>query len=81
MYSLVEELVKNNIITGDEIATNEVQARNNEVVISGNKMGLILLAEELLKIALQSESKTHIHLDENNFLDENSHELIICKNN
>lgn len=80
MYKLIEELVNNNIINGEEIAFNEVKVSNNEVMIYGNRMGLILLADELLKIALEDKPNAHIHLDESNFFDKNTHELIISKN-
>lgn len=58
----------------------EVKNKDKEIVIAGNKEGLISLARHLLTLA-QDEVKEemHIHLDEYNSLEENSIDLIIQK--
>jgi hypothetical protein len=60
-------------------ATNLMEIRNNEVVISGNKQGLILLAEYFVAAAISNANEDHIHLDELNFFDKTNGQLIICK--
>lgn len=47
-------------------------------VISGNKEGLLSLAEQLSALA-QEETGTHIHYDEYNSLEDGSARLIIEK--
>ena len=80
--SLVEMLIKNEDIDRghDQIATNFIKKiGENEVVLSGNKLGLILLADYILSIALSTNTPDHIHLDESNFFDTADVELIIEK--
>lgn len=59
-----------------DIATNDLKNTDGEVVLSGNKLGLIMLADYILNIAL-SENGAHIHLDKDNFFDNSDQQLII----
>ena len=53
---------------------------SNEVVITANSSGLVSLARHLLTLAQQNvPENTHIHLDENNSLENSSLDLIIAK--
>jgi len=82
MEELVLELLKTKglvDIKADVIAKNEISINGNEVIISGNKRGLILLADYLVQIAISDASKQHIHLDIDNFFDAAACELIIAK--
>ena len=60
----------------ENIATNELKSINNEVILSGNRLGLVMLADYILNIAL-SENGSHVHLDQSNFFDDAEHQLII----
>lgn len=63
-----------------DIAINSITLQGGkEVVISGNKRGLILLADYLVEIALSENGNEHIHLDKENFFDDANIELIIEK--
>lgn len=54
--------------------------QNDEVVISANREGLISLANHLLNLAQTDvPCGTHIHLDENNSLEDGSQSIIIEK--
>ncbi|MBR2826946.1 MAG: hypothetical protein IKE78_05535 [Erysipelotrichaceae bacterium] len=55
-----------------------VKVEDGTVVISGNKEGLLSLANHLATLADQ-EGNDHFHLDEHNSLEEGSAELIIEK--
>ena len=56
----------------------KVIARNNEIVLSANREGLLSLAENL-KLLAEEEGRSHFHLDEYNSLEEGSVELIVEK--
>ena len=49
---------------------------DGNVVLSGNRCGLIILADYIISTALSDES-THIHLDQDNFFNTAEDELII----
>lgn len=51
-------------------------AKNNEIVISANREGLLSLAKHLTALA-NGIPGDHIHYDENNSLKEGSAEMII----
>ena len=73
-------LQKNNKLSFEKdgyIAINKLKSFNDEVVLSGNKLGLILFADYVLSVALSSGEGCHIHLDENNFFDMSDKKLII----
>ncbi len=57
-----------------------IEAKDNEVILSANREGLVSLANHLVNLA-QSDVPvgTHIHLDEYNSLEEGSKEIIIQK--
>lgn len=60
--------------------TIKVTSENDEVVISANREGLISLANHLLNLAQTDvPCGTHIHLDENNSLEDGSQSIIIEK--
>lgn len=82
MEELVFELlIKRGMIDigADSVATNQIRISGNEVIISGNTRGLILLADYLVQIALSDTPHKHIHLDFDNFFDTATCELIIAK--
>jgi hypothetical protein len=82
MEELVLELLKTKGLVDEKddlIANNEIEIYGSEVIIKGNKMGLILLADYLVQIAISESPKQHIHLDLNNFFDAANCELIITK--
>lgn len=58
----------------------ESKLMNSEILISANKAGLISLAKHLLELA-QDEIRPgyHLHLDENNSLEDGSLSIIIQK--
>ncbi len=57
-----------------------VSTNDNEVVISANREGLLSLANHLLNLAQKDvPCGTHIHLDENNSLEDGSNPIIIEK--
>jgi len=59
---------------------NEIELqKDGNVIISGNRLGLIMLADYLIEIALSEKEYAHIHLDEINFFDKANAELIIAK--
>ena len=58
------------------VAINLIKIIGDEVVLSGNRLGLIMLADYIINIAL-SDDGSHIHLDQNNFFDDGEQELII----
>lgn len=79
---IYNHLIENNILSirDADIAINSITLQDEkEVVISGNKRGLILLADYLVEIALSENSNEHIHLDNDNFFDDANVELIIEK--
>ncbi len=58
----------------------KVSKDNNEVTIKANCAGLISLARHLLTLAQQDvPNGSHIHLDENNSLEDGSIDLVIEK--
>ena len=63
----------------NSIALNKIKFEDKSVLIEGNKLGLILLSEYILQIALSELNNDHIHLDDLNFFDEANVELIISK--
>lgn len=65
--------------SAEEIAINKINLQNKEVIISGNKLGLIMLADYLVEIALSDKDYTHVHLDIDNFFDESNVDLIVSK--
>ena len=82
MEELVFELLKAKGLFGekdDSIANNEIEINGNEVIIKGNRRGLILLADYLVQIAINDSTKQHIHLDIDNFFDKANCEMIISK--
>ena len=82
MDELVFELLKTKDFVNEKedlIANNEIQTNGNEVIIKGNKRGLILLADYLVQIAISDSAKQHIHLDIDNFFDKANCEMIISK--
>ena len=56
-----------------------VKAKQNAVIISANKEGLLSLANHLTSLAQDNAPGAHFHLDEHNSLEENSTELIVEK--
>lgn len=62
----------------EEGFTITVSIQEGAAVISGNREGLLSLANHLNALA-QGEPGDHFHLDENNSLEEGSAELIVCK--
>lgn len=58
----------------------KVASKNNKVVISANREGLISMVNHLLNLAqVDVPCGTHIHLDEYNTLEDGSIDLIIEK--
>ena len=54
--------------------------KDNTIIISANKQGLISLASHLVTLAQdQVPVGNHLHFDENNSLEDGSNELIISK--
>ena len=73
-------LKKRNFIKDDEnIAYNEVLIIENEVIIKGNKLGLIQIADYLVQISICEADNNHIHLDKGNYFDNANCEVIIIK--
>ncbi|MCL2400901.1 MAG: hypothetical protein FWC91_14315 [Defluviitaleaceae bacterium] len=81
MEELVYELLKEKNFIKDEdiIAYNEVKVEADEVIIKGNKLGLIQLADYLVQIAISDRDKQHVHLDGDNYFDKSNCEMIIVK--
>ncbi|AEV66857.1 Imm32 family immunity protein [Acetivibrio clariflavus] len=82
MEELVFEMLKTKGLINDKddlVANNEIEVNGNEVIVKGNKRGLILLADYLVQIAISDSLKKHIHLDIDNFFDKANCDLIICK--
>lgn len=52
------------------------RAREGGIVISANREGLVSLANILMDLAAEDPG-THVHLDDNNSLEDGSAELII----
>jgi len=50
---------------------------DNDIVIAGNRLELIMLADYILNVALADFDGWHIHLDESSFFDKADKELII----
>ncbi|MDH6366689.1 MULTISPECIES: hypothetical protein [unclassified Breznakia] len=61
----------------NSIAINKLLVNGEEVILTGNKLGLIMLADYILDVALSKIDGYHIHLDKENFLDESNKELVI----
>ena len=58
----------------------ETIVKNNEIIIKANKEGLVSLARHLLNLAQDAVPKdVHLHLDENNSLEDGSTDLVIVK--
>ena len=66
-------------IEADSTAKNQISISDSEVIISGNRRGLILLADYFVQIALSNTPHKHVHLDIDNFFDAATCELIIAK--
>ncbi|NLW89002.1 MAG: hypothetical protein GXY43_04665 [Clostridiaceae bacterium] len=82
MEEIVLKQLKNMGLLGEKddwVAKNEIEVNANEVIIKGNKIGLIMLADYLAHIAIHYNSGQHIHLDYDNFFDKANCELIIEK--
>ncbi len=82
LEELVLELLKTKGLVDEKddlIAKNEMEIKGKEVIVKGNKRGLILLADYLIQIAISDSAKQHIHLDIDNFFDKANCELIISK--
>lgn len=81
MEELVFDLLKEKNLIQDEdvIAYNEVNIEEKEVIIKGNKLGLIQLADYFVQIAISDMDKQHIHLDDVNYFDKANCEMIIVK--
>ena len=62
----------------EEGFTISVDTVENTVVIRANREGLLSLANHMISLAEEAPGR-HIHLDENNSLEESSAELIIEK--
>lgn len=56
-----------------------VKVECDAVTITANKEGLMSLANHLIALAQDNTPGAHLHLDENNSLEDNSTELIIEK--
>ena len=82
MEELIFELLqkKNLIKDNEKIAYNEVNIEEDAVIIKGNKVGLIQLADYLVQIAISDKEYCHVHLDNSNFFDRANCEIIIVKN-
>lgn len=72
-YLLKEGLLQTN---ESDLALNCIKKTTDEVILSGNKLGLIILADYIVSVALENKSY-HIHLDELNFFDNSNTQLII----
>lgn len=82
MEELVFELLKTKGLVGEKddlIANNGIEINEKQVIVKGNKRGLILLADYLVQIAIDGSTKQHIHLDIDNFFDNANCEMIISK--
>lgn len=73
-YLLEREIVK---VNDSSVATNDLRIMENEVVLSGNTLGLIELADYILNVAL-ARPGYHIHLDNYTFFSDAERELIIA---
>ena len=62
----------------EEGFTISVDTGENTVVVRANREGLLSLANHMISLAEEAPG-SHIHLDENNSLEESSAELIIEK--
>ena len=65
-------------LLGEEGFMISVGTDRNTVVIRANREGLLSLANHMISLAEEAPG-SHIHLDENNSLEESSAELIIEK--
>jgi hypothetical protein len=75
-------LIENNMLPDKvgKCATNSLNICNNkDIVLSGNCLGLIELADYILNVALSNVDNYHVHLDETNFFDDTKLELVILK--
>ena len=62
------------------IAYRAVELCNdNTVVISGSKLGLLSIAEIIVKVALSNNNYDHLHLDDTNYFDKANIEIVIEK--
>ena len=73
---LLQENNDLNFERDSSIAINKLKNSDDEIVLSGNKLGLIMIADYILSVAM-SDDKCHIHLDENNFFDIADKQLVI----
>jgi len=55
-----------------------LKASDKDIVVSGNRLELIMLADYILNVALADFDGYHVHLDELNLFDEVSKELIVA---
>ena len=75
-------LIDNKIIQieTEKPAVNTAEIFNgNKIVLSGNRLGLIDLADRILDIALSDVDNYHIHLDGVDFFENADCEVIILK--
>ena len=64
----------------DEDFMIEVHSRNDEVVITANRAGLVSLARHLLELAqVEVPPGSHFHLDDSTGLEENSCSLVVAQ--
>ena len=80
MEHLVTKFLKeNNIIDfpEDYISINKINITKGTVVVSGNRLGLIQLADYIVELALSKENRSHTHLDEGNFFENTEDQLIV----
>ena len=75
---IYEYLHKSDLLqtSNNDLANNSIKVTNDEVVLTGNKLGLIILADYIVNIAL-SDIGSHIHLDLDNFFDIADSQLVI----
>jgi len=80
---ICDYLIKEKLINIDNShAENFIEIYNErEVVISGNRLGLIELADYIVSVALSDVDKYHLHLDETNFFNSTNLELVILSQN
>ena len=79
---VLKYLIDNKItqIETEKSAVNTAEIFNkNKIVLSGNRLGLIELADIILDVALSDVDNYHIHLDEANFFENADYEVIILK--
>jgi len=61
-----------------DYGTISLKTSDNDITIAGNRIELIMLADYILNVALADFDGWHVHLDEHNFFDKESKELIVA---